>query len=173
MRALDELAETGTDSARVSATTGAPIIGLAGARAEVDRATGCPMPLAVEPGTVSHTRGSSQGYAPYNQPLWRPGRLSAGERPKMRERSGRADRRPCRVSTTVARFRSRLDRTRRAGGERKGSADAFGRHRQGITHQHTACALIRQNKTWRHAATPRVMSASVLVMRRSRVEPQR
>ncbi|ANP53577.1 hypothetical protein AVL59_32140 [Streptomyces griseochromogenes] len=52
MQALDELAETDTDSARASATTGAPIIGLAGARAEVDRVTGRPRPLAVEPGTV-------------------------------------------------------------------------------------------------------------------------
>ncbi|KUL23278.1 hypothetical protein [Streptomyces regalis] len=52
MQALDELAETDTDSARASATTGAPIIGLAGARAEVDRVTGRPKPLAVEPGTV-------------------------------------------------------------------------------------------------------------------------
>ncbi|EST26967.1 hypothetical protein [Streptomyces roseochromogenus] len=52
MQALDELAETDTDSARASATTGAPIIGLAGARAEVDRATGHPRPLSIEPGTV-------------------------------------------------------------------------------------------------------------------------
>lgn len=52
MQALDELAETDTDSARASATTGAPIIGLAGARAEVDRITGRPRPLTVEPGTV-------------------------------------------------------------------------------------------------------------------------
>ncbi|MEU5002086.1 hypothetical protein [Streptomyces sp. NPDC021622] len=52
MQALDELAETDTDSARASATTGAPIIGLAGARAEVDRGTGRPKPLMVEPGTV-------------------------------------------------------------------------------------------------------------------------
>ncbi|MFI6469886.1 hypothetical protein ACIBL5_06425 [Streptomyces sp. NPDC050516] len=52
MQALDELAETDTDSARASATTGAPIIGLAGARAEVDRVTGRPKPLAVQPGTI-------------------------------------------------------------------------------------------------------------------------
>ncbi|MFG2143636.1 hypothetical protein ACGFRG_05470 [Streptomyces sp. NPDC048696] len=52
MQALDELAETDTDSARASATTGAPIISLAGARAEVDRATGRPRPLAVQPGTI-------------------------------------------------------------------------------------------------------------------------
>ncbi|WP_369387175.1 hypothetical protein AB5J72_05810 [Streptomyces sp. CG1] len=52
MQALDELAETDTDSARASATTGAPIIGLAGARSEVDRVTGRPKPLAIEPGTV-------------------------------------------------------------------------------------------------------------------------
>ncbi|MDJ0383227.1 hypothetical protein [Streptomyces sp. G-G2] len=52
MQVLDELAETDTDSARASATTGAPIIGLAGARAEVDRVTGRPRPLTVEPGTI-------------------------------------------------------------------------------------------------------------------------
>ncbi|CAM5308916.1 hypothetical protein [Streptomyces abikoensis] len=52
MQALDELAETDTDSARASATTGAPIIGLAGAHAEVDRVTGRPKPLAIQPGTV-------------------------------------------------------------------------------------------------------------------------
>ncbi|MGX1909288.1 hypothetical protein ACWIID_10530 [Streptomyces phaeochromogenes] len=52
MQALDELAESDTDSARASATTGAPIIGLAGARPEVDRVTGRPKPLAVEPGTI-------------------------------------------------------------------------------------------------------------------------
>lgn len=52
MQALDELAESDTDSARASATTGAPIIGLAGAHPEVDRVTGRPKPLAVEPGTV-------------------------------------------------------------------------------------------------------------------------
>ncbi|MCY0961621.1 hypothetical protein [Streptomyces sp. H27-H5] len=52
MQVLDELAETDTDSARASATTGAPIIGLAGARAEVDRVTGRPRPLAVSPGTI-------------------------------------------------------------------------------------------------------------------------
>ncbi|MEV4741596.1 hypothetical protein [Streptomyces sp. NPDC049555] len=52
MQVLDELAETDTDSARASATTGAPIIGLAGAHAEVDRITGRPKPLAVQPGTV-------------------------------------------------------------------------------------------------------------------------
>ncbi|MGX1668526.1 hypothetical protein [Streptomyces sp. NPDC055400] len=52
MQVLDELAETDTDSAKASATTGAPIIGLAGARAEVDRVTGRPRPLAIQPGTV-------------------------------------------------------------------------------------------------------------------------
>lgn len=52
MQVLDELAETDTDSARASATTGAPIIGLAGARAEADRVTGRPRPLAVSPGTT-------------------------------------------------------------------------------------------------------------------------
>lgn len=52
MQVLDELAETDTDSAKASATTGAPIIGLAGARAEVDRATGRPRPMTIQPGTV-------------------------------------------------------------------------------------------------------------------------
>ncbi|PCG85452.1 hypothetical protein CIB93_13940 [Streptomyces sp. WZ.A104] len=52
MQALDELAESDTDSARASATTGAPIIALAGARAEVDRVTSRPKPLNVSPGTV-------------------------------------------------------------------------------------------------------------------------
>ncbi|MFF4403052.1 hypothetical protein [Streptomyces sp. NPDC001404] len=52
MQTLDELAETDTDNARASATTGAPIIGLAGVHAEIDRVTGRPKPLAVEPGTV-------------------------------------------------------------------------------------------------------------------------
>ncbi|WP_367132911.1 MULTISPECIES: hypothetical protein [Streptomyces] len=52
MQTLDELAETDTDSARASATTGAPIIALAGAHGEVDRITGRSKPLAVGPGTV-------------------------------------------------------------------------------------------------------------------------
>lgn len=52
MQALDELAETDTDNARASATTGAPIIGLAGVHAEVDRITGRTKPLSVQPGTV-------------------------------------------------------------------------------------------------------------------------
>ncbi|MHA7956296.1 hypothetical protein ACX9I7_00870 [Streptomyces sp. L500] len=52
MQALDELAETDTDNARASATTGAPIIGLAGVHTEVDRITGRPKPLSVQPGTV-------------------------------------------------------------------------------------------------------------------------
>ncbi|MEU5683619.1 hypothetical protein DEJ48_36805 [Streptomyces venezuelae] len=52
MQALDELAETDTDSARASSTTGAPIICLAGARPEVDRVSGRPKPLTIEPGTV-------------------------------------------------------------------------------------------------------------------------
>lgn len=47
MQVLDELAETDTDSAKASATTGAPTIGLDGARAEVDRVTGRPRPLAI------------------------------------------------------------------------------------------------------------------------------
>ncbi|MER5780218.1 hypothetical protein ABT104_00605 [Streptomyces mobaraensis] len=49
---LDELAESDTDSARASATTGAPIIALAGSHAEVDRITGRPKPLDITPGTV-------------------------------------------------------------------------------------------------------------------------
>ncbi|WP_424217011.1 hypothetical protein ACN20G_33495 (plasmid) [Streptomyces sp. BI20] len=52
MQALDELAETDTDSARASATTGSPILGLSGVRTEVDRVTGRPRPLAVVPGAV-------------------------------------------------------------------------------------------------------------------------
>ncbi|MFF3493713.1 hypothetical protein ACFYWS_20440 [Streptomyces sp. NPDC002795] len=52
LQLLDELAATDTDSASASATTGTPIIGLAGARLPVDRATGQPLPVAVEAGTV-------------------------------------------------------------------------------------------------------------------------
>lgn len=42
LRALDELAATDSDSSAASATTSTPIIGLAGARLPVDRATGKP-----------------------------------------------------------------------------------------------------------------------------------
>lgn len=71
MQALDELAETDTDSARASATTGAPIIGLAGARAEVDRVTGRPKPLAVQPGTIFQLAdgGRMDGCTGYLQPV--------------------------------------------------------------------------------------------------------
>ncbi|MER8002126.1 hypothetical protein [Streptomyces sp. NPDC095613] len=49
---LDELAATDSDSSAASATTGTPIIGLAGARLPVDRATGRPERLKVEAGAV-------------------------------------------------------------------------------------------------------------------------
>ena len=49
---LDDLAAADTDSQRASATTGSPIIGLSGARLPVDRTTGQPLPVQVEPGMV-------------------------------------------------------------------------------------------------------------------------
>ncbi|MFF3060168.1 hypothetical protein [Streptomyces sp. NPDC057909] len=49
---LDDLAAADTDSQRASATTGSPIIGLSGARLPVDRKTGQPLPVQVEPGMV-------------------------------------------------------------------------------------------------------------------------
>ncbi|MGW7237014.1 hypothetical protein [Streptomyces sp. NPDC054804] len=49
---LDDLAAADTDSQRASATTGSPIIGLSGARLPVDRSTGNPLPVEVEPGMV-------------------------------------------------------------------------------------------------------------------------
>ncbi|MFF2566738.1 hypothetical protein [Streptomyces sp. NPDC058084] len=49
---LDDLAAADTDSQRASATTGSPIIGLSGARLPVDRNTGQPLPVRVEPGMV-------------------------------------------------------------------------------------------------------------------------
>ncbi|MDX2849330.1 hypothetical protein PV342_12845 [Streptomyces sp. PA03-3a] len=52
LQLLDELAATDTDSASASATTGTPIVALAGARLPIDRATGQPMPVRVEAGTV-------------------------------------------------------------------------------------------------------------------------
>lgn len=52
LQLLDELAATDTDSASASATTGTPVIGLAGARLPVDRTTGQPLPVRVEAGTV-------------------------------------------------------------------------------------------------------------------------
>ncbi|WP_153450689.1 phage portal protein [Streptomyces smaragdinus] len=52
LQLLDELAATDTDSASASATTGTPIIGLAGARLPIDRSTGQPLPVRVEAGTV-------------------------------------------------------------------------------------------------------------------------
>ncbi|MEV6420632.1 hypothetical protein [Streptomyces sp. NPDC051662] len=52
LQALDELAATDSDSSAASATTGTPIIGLAGARLPVDRATGTPQELQVKAGAV-------------------------------------------------------------------------------------------------------------------------
>ncbi|MFI1400722.1 hypothetical protein [Streptomyces sp. NPDC020681] len=52
LQALDELSATDTSSSGASATTGSPIIGLAGARLPIDRATGQPLPVKVRPGTV-------------------------------------------------------------------------------------------------------------------------
>lgn len=52
LQGLDELAATDTDSSGASATTGSPIIGLAGARLPIDRATGQPLPVKVRAGTV-------------------------------------------------------------------------------------------------------------------------
>ncbi|MFK0279837.1 hypothetical protein ACIQVL_05090 [Streptomyces sp. NPDC090499] len=52
LQALDELAATDSDSSAASATTGTPIIGLAGARLPVDRATGQPLELQVKAGAV-------------------------------------------------------------------------------------------------------------------------
>ncbi|WP_406303747.1 hypothetical protein OHA61_17095 [Streptomyces sp. NBC_00885] len=52
LQGLDELAATDSDSSAASATTGTPIIGLAGARLPVDRSTGKPEHLKVEAGAV-------------------------------------------------------------------------------------------------------------------------
>ncbi|MEH0609094.1 hypothetical protein [Streptomyces scabiei] len=52
LQALDELSATDTDSSGASATTGSPIIGLAGARLPIDRGTGQPLPVKVRAGTV-------------------------------------------------------------------------------------------------------------------------
>ncbi|MEV0438436.1 hypothetical protein AB0I84_11090 [Streptomyces spectabilis] len=52
LQALDELSATDTDSSGASATTGTPIIGLAGARLPIDRTTGQPLPVKVRAGTV-------------------------------------------------------------------------------------------------------------------------
>ncbi|MFF4051964.1 hypothetical protein ACFYZ5_35510 [Streptomyces chartreusis] len=52
LQALDELAATDSDGSAASATTGTPIIGLAGARLPVDRATGRPQELQVRAGAV-------------------------------------------------------------------------------------------------------------------------
>ncbi len=52
LQALDELAATDSDSSAASATTGTPIIGLAGARLPVDRATGQLTELQVKAGAV-------------------------------------------------------------------------------------------------------------------------
>ncbi|KOX33006.1 MULTISPECIES: hypothetical protein [unclassified Streptomyces] len=52
LQALDELAATDTDSASASATTGSPVIALAGARLPIDRTTGQPLPVKVKAGSV-------------------------------------------------------------------------------------------------------------------------
>ncbi|WP_145497485.1 hypothetical protein [Streptomyces sp. CFMR 7] len=52
LQALDELAATDSDGSAASATTGTPIIGLAGARLPTDRATGRPQELEVRAGAV-------------------------------------------------------------------------------------------------------------------------
>lgn len=52
LQGLDELAATDSDSSAASATTGTPIIGLAGARLPVNRVTGLPEKLTVEAGAV-------------------------------------------------------------------------------------------------------------------------
>ncbi|MFD9792121.1 hypothetical protein ACFWXK_14345 [Streptomyces sp. NPDC059070] len=52
LQGLDELSATDTDSSGASATTGSPIIGLAGARLPIDRMTGQPQPVKVRAGTV-------------------------------------------------------------------------------------------------------------------------
>ncbi|MFB6930763.1 hypothetical protein ACFCXR_37985, partial [Streptomyces noursei] len=52
LQGLDELAATDSDGSAASATTGTPIIGLAGARLPVDRATGKPEQLRVQAGAV-------------------------------------------------------------------------------------------------------------------------
>ncbi|WP_328403925.1 hypothetical protein OHS70_34050 [Streptomyces sp. NBC_00390] len=52
LQALDELSATDTDSSAASATTGSPIVGLAGARLPIDRTTGQPLPVKVKAGTV-------------------------------------------------------------------------------------------------------------------------
>ncbi|MFE3196788.1 hypothetical protein [Embleya sp. NPDC059237] len=49
---LDEIAGTDTDSSSASATTGSPILALAGATTRIDRATGRPETLTVTPGAV-------------------------------------------------------------------------------------------------------------------------
>ncbi|WP_432034041.1 hypothetical protein [Streptomyces antibioticus] len=52
LQGLDELSATDSDSSSASATTGSPIIGLAGARLPVDRKTGQPLPVRVQAGMV-------------------------------------------------------------------------------------------------------------------------
>ncbi|MET8679984.1 hypothetical protein ABZW18_20970 [Streptomyces sp. NPDC004647] len=52
LQGLDELAATDSDGSAASATTGTPIIGLAGARLPVNRVTGKPEQLKVEAGAV-------------------------------------------------------------------------------------------------------------------------
>ncbi|TWE16996.1 hypothetical protein [Kitasatospora atroaurantiaca] len=52
LQGLDELAATDSDAASASATTGTPIIGLAGAQLPRDRTTGLPVPVEVRAGAV-------------------------------------------------------------------------------------------------------------------------
>ncbi|MEV4557176.1 hypothetical protein AB0K51_09275 [Kitasatospora sp. NPDC049285] len=52
LQGLDELAATDSDGSSASATTGTPIIGLAGAQLPRDRATGQPVPVEVRAGAV-------------------------------------------------------------------------------------------------------------------------
>jgi hypothetical protein len=52
LQLLDELSATDTDSSSASATTGSPVISLAGARLPVNRVTGQPESVRVEAGTV-------------------------------------------------------------------------------------------------------------------------
>ncbi|MFJ4413002.1 hypothetical protein [Streptomyces sp. NPDC088925] len=52
LQALDDLAATDTDTSAATATTGAPVISVSGARIGVDRTTGQPKPVALSAGSV-------------------------------------------------------------------------------------------------------------------------
>ncbi|MDX3205149.1 hypothetical protein [Streptomyces scabiei] len=52
LQALDELSATDTDSAASSATTGAPVVAVSGARMPVNRTTGQPEPVMLRAGSV-------------------------------------------------------------------------------------------------------------------------